>query len=62
MTGELSSRFGVDSRPTRSNQHHQLLGSSKVDEIEILESGGCGGGGNHHDTKVSNSIPWRVLK
>lgn len=60
MTGELSSRCGVDSRPMRSSQHQQLISSSKIDDIEVLETGGCGGGGNgsgghgnRHDTKVS---------
>lgn len=56
MTGELTSRCGVESRTPRSSQHHQLLlHPTKTDEIEILEAGGGGGGmEEHHETKVSN--------
>lgn len=42
MTGELPTRYGVESRPSRSNIH--LLHSVKTDEIEVLESGAV----NHH--------------
>lgn len=55
MTGELTSRCGLESRPSRSNHH--LLHPSKTDEIEVLESGGGGGGvEEHRETKVSNCI------
>lgn len=61
MTGELSSRCGSESRPSRSHQH--LLHPSKTDEIEVLESGALGGHGmgdnveNRRRGKVSmNSI------
>lgn len=51
MTGELTSRSGVESRPPRLSQHHQLLHPTKTDEIEILESGGVD---DHLETKVSD--------
>lgn len=47
-TGELPTRYGVESRPSRSNIH--LLHSAKTDEIEVLESGAI----NHH-TNIGNS-------
>lgn len=47
MTGELPTRYGVESRPSRSNIH--LLHSAKTDEIEVLESGAI----NHH-TNIAN--------
>lgn len=47
MTGELPTRYGVESRPSRSNIH--LLHSVKTDEIEVLESGAI----NHH-TNIGN--------
>lgn len=49
MTGEIPSRYGMESRPSRSNIH--LLHPSKTDEIEVLESGAI----NHH-TNNANGI------
>ena len=45
MTGELTSRNGVEQRPLRLPQH-----PIKTDEIEILES--AGGGEEQHQDKV----------
>lgn len=47
MTGEIPTRYGMESRPSRSNIH--LLHSVKTDEIEVLESGAM----NHH-TNIGN--------
>lgn len=48
MTGEIPPRYGMESRPSRSNIH--LLHPSKTDEIEVLESGAI----NHHS--IPNGI------
>lgn len=51
MTGEIPTRYGMESRPSRSNIH--LLHPSKTDEIEVLESGAI----NHHNhTNIGNGI------
>lgn len=49
MTGEVPTRYGMESRPSRSNIH--LLHPMKTDEIEVLESGAI----NHH-TNIGNGI------
>ncbi|XP_031625122.1 kell blood group glycoprotein homolog isoform X2 [Contarinia nasturtii] len=50
MTGEIPPRYGLESRPSRSNIH--LLHPSKTDEIEVLESGAI----NHHHNNIGNDI------
>lgn len=56
MTGEITTRYGSESRPSRTHQH--LLHSSKTDEIEVLESVTNGniinGIPHHHQSKVSS--------
>lgn len=50
MTSEIPPRYGMESRPSRSNIH--LLHPSKTDEIEVLESGTIN---NHHHSNIGNA-------
>lgn len=57
MTGEIPSRYGMESRPSRSNIH--LLHQTKTDEIEVLESGSVN---NHNNIRngIANSARPKV--
>lgn len=53
MTGDLTSRCGVEQRPPSSTAHRlPQQHPVKTDEIEILESAGGGGADEQQQDKV----------
>lgn len=59
MTGDLTSRCGVEQRPPSSTAHRlPQQHPVKTDEIEILESAGGGGA----DEQQQDKVFWIYLK